>query len=126
MEVLGASFSNLQLAQQRSTLAQSDMNALYPNVPSSYVANFFPQPQNTIPFQTNISVPPQNQACAPNLGSNNHQFSQVCTSVDRPARQSSGIISPAGCHPHNTRNLPSTANEAGVNYLLLLKCSIKL
>lgn len=125
MEVLGASFSNLQLAQQSSTLAQSNMNSLHPNVPSSYAANFFPQP-NTIPVQTNISVPPQNEACASNLGSNNPQLSQVCMSVEQPVRQSSGMVSPAGCHHRNTSNLPSTTNEAGVNDQLLLKCSVKL
>ncbi|XP_022617819.1 protein JBTS17 [Seriola dumerili] len=36
MEVLGASFSNLQLAQQSSSLAQSNMNSSHPNVPSSH------------------------------------------------------------------------------------------
>lgn len=125
MEVLGASFTNLQLAQQSSSLAQANMNSSHPNVPSSYAANFFPQP-STLPVQPNISVAPQRQA--PSSGSNNPQFNQnpACMSVDQPARHSSGKFSPTGCHHHTTVNLPSTANDAAVNYQVLLKCLFKL
>lgn len=126
MDVLGASYSNLQLAQQSSSLAQSNMNSSHPNVPSSYATNFISQP-NALPVQTTISVAPQTQACVPSSGSNYPQFSQAAAYVfaDQPAIQSSGKTSPAGSH-HTTRNLPSTANGPGVNYQVLLKCSVKL
>lgn len=123
MEVLGASFSNLQLAQQSSSLAQSNMNSSHPNVPSSYTTNFTPQP-NALPVQTTIAVAPQTQASS---GSNIAQFTQAtaCVFAHQPAIQSSGKTSPTGGQ-HHTRNLPSTANGAGVNYQVLLKCSVRL
>lgn len=121
MEVLGASFSNLQLAQQSVSLAQSNMNISHPNVPSSYAANIIPQP-NALPVQTAISVPPQTQACVPNSASNILQSSQApaCMFADQSAIQSPGKTS----QHHTTRNLPSTANGAGVSYQVLLKCHI--
>lgn len=127
MEVMGASFSNLQLAQQSSSLAQSNMNSSHPNVPSSYATNVIPQP-NALPVQTTISAAPQTQAFVPSSGSNYPQFSQAAAYVfaDQPAMQSSGKASPAGGQHHTTRNLPSTANGAGVNYQVLLKCSVML
>lgn len=122
MEVLGASFCNLQLAQQSSALAQSNMNSSHPNVPLSYAANFIPQP-NALPIQTNISVAPQTQTQVPSLGSNNPQFSQVpaCMFADQHVRQNSGKGSQTGGQ-HHMRNLTSTANGADVHYQVLLKC----
>ncbi|XP_034403492.1 ciliogenesis and planar polarity effector 1 [Cyclopterus lumpus] len=115
MEVLGASFSNLQLAQQSSSLAQSVMNTSHPNVPSSYAPTFIPQP-NPLGVQTSISLPPQTQACLPNSRNNNPQSSEapVYMRADPPAFQSSGKTSPTGSQRHTTRNQPSTANGAGV------------
>ncbi|XP_044029035.1 ciliogenesis and planar polarity effector 1 isoform X2 [Siniperca chuatsi] len=126
MEVMGASFSNLQLAQQSSSLAQSNMNSSHPNVSSSYATNFIPQP-NALPVQTTISVAPQTKACVPSSGSNNPQFSQVpaCMFADQPAIQRSGKTSPTGGQLHTTRNLPSTANGAGVNYQVLQPLSVQ-
>lgn len=122
MEVLGASFSNLQLAQQSSSLAQSNMNSSHPNVPSSYATNFIPQP-NALPVQTATAVAPLTQASS---GSNIAQFSQApaCMFADQPAMQGSGRTSPTGSQRPTARNLPSAAN-AGVNYQVLLKCSVK-
>lgn len=127
MEVLGASFSNLQLAQQSSALAQSNMNSSHPNVPSSYTTNFITQP-NVLPVQTAISAAPQTQAGVPNSGSKNTHFSQapVCMFADQPAVQSSGKTSPTDGQHQITRNLPSTVNSAGVNYQVLAKCILKL
>ncbi|XP_037609215.1 ciliogenesis and planar polarity effector 1 isoform X4 [Sebastes umbrosus] len=126
MEVLGASFSNLQLAQQSSSLAQSNMNTSHPNVPSSYATNFIPQP-NALPVQTNISVPPQTQAHVPSSRSNNPQFSQApaCMFADQHAMQSSGKTSPTGGQHHTTRNLTSTANGAGVSYQEMQQLSVQ-
>lgn len=126
MEVLGASFSNLQLAQQNASMARSNMNSSQLNVPSSYATSFIPPP-NALPGQTSISVAHQTPACAPSSGSNNPEFSQVpaCMFADQSARQSSGKISQTDGQRHTTRNLPSTANGAGVNYQVLLKCSVK-
>ncbi|XP_034565265.1 ciliogenesis and planar polarity effector 1 isoform X2 [Notolabrus celidotus] len=99
MEVLGASFNNLQIAQQSSSLAQSNMNSSHPQVPSSYAGNFIPQ-QNAFPVQTTVSVTPQTQACVQNSVPKNHQFSQapVHMFADQPA-----IHPPNGQH-HITRN----------------------
>ncbi|XP_027137955.1 ciliogenesis and planar polarity effector 1 isoform X4 [Larimichthys crocea] len=125
MEVLGASFSNLQLAQQSSALAQSNMNSSHPNVPSSYAANFIPQP-NALPIQTNISVAPQTQTPVPSLGSNNPQFSQVpaCMFADQHVRQNSGKGSQTGGQ-HHMRNLTSTANGADVHYQEMQPLSVQ-
>lgn len=126
MEVLGASFSNLQLAQQSSSLAQSSINSSHPSVPSSYATNFIPQP-NALPVQTTFSVTPQTQACVPAPGSSNPQFSQhVCMFADQPAVQSSVKTSPAGGQHHTTRKLLPTANGERVNYQVLIKCHVKL
>ncbi|XP_034751796.1 ciliogenesis and planar polarity effector 1 isoform X2 [Etheostoma cragini] len=111
-EVLGASFSNLQLAQQSSSLAQSNMNTSHPDVPSSHATDFIPQPEAS-PVQTTITVRAQTQACVPDPRSYNPQFSQG--PVRMFADQSSGKPSPTGGQHHNIRNLASNANCAGVN-----------
>ncbi|XP_033503413.2 ciliogenesis and planar polarity effector 1 isoform X1 [Epinephelus lanceolatus] len=105
MEVLGASFSNLQLAQQSSSMAQSNISTSQPHVPSSYVTNFIPQPN------ANMPVLSQTQAFVPSSRSNNLQPHQVpaCMFTDQTAIQSSGKTSPTGVQHHTT----STANSAG-------------
>ncbi|XP_070707145.1 ciliogenesis and planar polarity effector 1 [Pempheris klunzingeri] len=115
MEVLGASFSNLQLAQQNSSLAQSNMSSSHPNnVPSSYATSFIPQP-SALPAQTTTSVAPQTETTS---GSTIPQFSQApaCMFAVRSAVQCSGKTSPTGGQRHTTRSLSTTANGAGVNY----------
>ncbi|KAK5852080.1 hypothetical protein PBY51_023582 [Eleginops maclovinus] len=105
-EVLGATFSNLQLAQRESSsLAQSNITTSHPNVPSSYA---IPQP-NALPLQNTLSVPPQTHV--PTSGSNNLQFSPApaCVSAEQPAIQSSGKTSHTGGQNHINENL------AGVN-----------
>ncbi|XP_076614742.1 ciliogenesis and planar polarity effector 1 [Chaetodon auriga] len=126
MEVLGASFSNLQLAHQSASLAQSITNSSHPYVPLSHATSFIPPP-NALPVQTSTSVAPQTPACAPSSGSNDPEFSQVpaCVFADQPARQSSGKISLTGGQRHTTRNLPSTANGAGVNYQEMQPLSVQ-
>lgn len=119
MEVLGASFSNLQLAQQSYTLAQSNVNFSHPSMPSSHPASFYPQP-STVPVQNNISSALQRQACVPQSVSSN----LVCISADQPVGHSSGNHSPTGCHHHHTSiTLPSAANDAGVSHQVLPKGS---
>ncbi|KAM3599738.1 uncharacterized protein V6R79_010631 [Siganus canaliculatus] len=102
MEVLGASFSNLQLAQQNVSLSQSNMNFSHPNVPS-----LFPQP-HAAPVQPSLSVGPQIQASA---GFSHHQFSQVPPCI--PARLSSANASQVESQHYSTRNVQSMANEGG-------------
>lgn len=123
MEVLGASFSSLQLAQQSSTLAQSNLNASHPHVPPSHVTNYIPQP-NALPDQTTISVAPQTQSTS---ASNNPQPSQAtaCMFADRPALQIAGKTSLTDGHPQITRNLSSAASGAGVNDQVWSKCIVK-
>ena len=116
MEVLGASFSNLQLAQQSSYLAQSNINSSHPRVPSSNANNFVPQP-SALPIQTPMSVPPQMPAWASSFQSINPQFSQAPAGM---IAGNSGKSSPTHVQDDTARNLPHTAN--GVNYQVLLKC----
>ncbi|KAM7392880.1 hypothetical protein PAMA_007814 [Pampus argenteus] len=121
MEVLGASFSNLQLAQQNSSLAQSNMNSSNPNVPSSYTnTNFMHQP-NALPVQTTISGGPQTQKCVPSSESCNSHLSQVpaCMFADQPAMQGLGKPPPTGDQCHSTRN------GAGVNYQEMQPLSVQ-
>ncbi|KAM7368998.1 hypothetical protein PAMP_013298 [Pampus punctatissimus] len=121
MEVLGASFSNLQLAQQNSSLAQSNMNSSNPNVASSYTnTNFMHQP-NALPVQTTISGGPQTQKCVPSSESCNSHFIQApaCMFADQPAMQGLGKPSPTGYQCHSTRN------GAGVNYQEMQPLSVQ-
>ncbi|XP_023135531.2 ciliogenesis and planar polarity effector 1 isoform X2 [Amphiprion ocellaris] len=116
MEVLGASFSSLQLAQQSFSLAQSDMNSSHPNVPSSFNTRFIPQP-NVVPTQSTMSAAPQVQASVSNSGSNNPQLCQNAASMfaAQPAMQSSAKSFSAGNQYHNNMSVPSSASGAGVN-----------
>ncbi|XP_061731707.1 ciliogenesis and planar polarity effector 1 isoform X1 [Nerophis ophidion] len=95
MDVLGVSFSNLQLAQQNSSsFPQFGMNPSHPVVPSPHVASVTPQ-QNL--------VTPQSQIYMPNLDANNpasmyaHQLPIQSTPMER---------SPSADQYHYTRNLP--------------------
>ncbi|XP_037341338.2 ciliogenesis and planar polarity effector 1 [Pungitius pungitius] len=116
-EVLGASFSNL--AQQSSSLAQSQMNTSHPNAPSSHAPKFIPQP-NPITGQTNISLPLQTQEFLPNSRLNDPQSSQAA------AFQSSGNTSPTCTRLHTTRNLPSAANGAGASHQGMQPLSVQV
>lgn len=116
MEVLGASFSNLQLAQQSYSLAQSNSNFLQPNVPASRSDNLFPRP-STLPVQTDMRTAPQSQACIPQSGVS----ANTNMAADQAARHSTENYSSAG--NHTTINPPSAANDAAVSlqvWLLLL------
>ncbi|XP_067339311.1 ciliogenesis and planar polarity effector 1 isoform X3 [Channa argus] len=112
MEVLGASFSNLQLARQSSSLIPSTMSFSHPNVPSSHAASF--PPPNALPLQTTISVTPQTQA-------HNPEFSHppVCVFADKSAVQISGKTTPTGCHHQ------SAAIGACVNYQNMQPLSVQ-
>ncbi|XP_034459066.1 ciliogenesis and planar polarity effector 1 [Hippoglossus hippoglossus] len=92
MEVLGASFSSLELAQQNSSLAQSSMNSSHPNVPSSHVTNFIPQP-NVLPVQTSVSVAPQTQASGAGVNDQEmHPLSVLVGSPEIQFKQSRSLI----------------------------------
>lgn len=113
-EVLGASFSSLQHAQQSSSVAQCDIN-----VPSSFNSNFIP----ALSAQPSFSAEQQRQAFGPNARAHNTQFSQ--NPAGQPTMQSSvKITSTTGqCQ---TASVPASASGAGVNYQVLLKCSYQL
>nr|XP_040053253.1 ciliogenesis and planar polarity effector 1 isoform X3 [Gasterosteus aculeatus aculeatus] len=124
-EVLGASFSNLQLAQQSSSLAQSQMNTSHPDAPSSCAPKFIPQP-NPITGQTNISVPPQTRASLPNSRFDPQSSPAAAhATVDQSAFQSSGNISPTGSRHHTTRNLPPAANGASASHQEMQPLSVQ-
>ncbi|KAF3849101.1 hypothetical protein F7725_015598 [Dissostichus mawsoni] len=106
-EVLGVTFSNLQLAQQSCSLAQSNMNShtlmchhLMPPMPS---LNRMPYPFKP-PFQCHLRP----STCA--------NQAPACILAEQPAIQSSGKTSHAGGQNHINGNLPSAANGAGVSY----------
>ena len=106
MEVLGASFSNLELAQQNYSLAQSNGNLSLPNVPASGPANLFSQP-STLPVQPDMRTAPQRKVCVPQ--------SEVSSNTDMPADHTENYS--AGCfhHDHTIIDPPSAANDAAVN-----------
>ncbi|XP_062269256.1 ciliogenesis and planar polarity effector 1 [Platichthys flesus] len=95
MEVLGASFSSLELAQQNSSLAQSNMNPSHPNAPSSSVTHFIPQP-NVLPVPTSVSVAPQTQASGAGVNDQEmHPLSVLVGSPDIQFKQSRSLIPPS-------------------------------
>ncbi|KAK2819157.1 hypothetical protein Q5P01_024718 [Channa striata] len=112
MEVLGASFSNLQLAQQSSAWIQSNMSFSHPNVPLSHAASV-PHP-NAAPPQTTFSVTPQTQAHNPQVS-----HAPECVFPDQSAVRSPGKPSPTHCHHH------TTATGACVNYQEMQPLSVQ-
>ncbi|CAB1447747.1 unnamed protein product [Pleuronectes platessa] len=92
MEVLGASFSSLELAQQNSSLALSNMNSSHPNAQSSSVTHFIPQP-NVLPVQTSVSVAPQTQASG--AGVNDQEMHPLSVLVGSPDIQFKQTQTPA-------------------------------
>lgn len=114
MEVLGASFSNLHLAQQSYSLAQSNVNFSQPNVPASHPA---PQP-STLPVQTYTTTAPQRQACVPQSGFSHN----TNMSADQAAGHSTENYSLAGCHhrDHMIINSSSTANDTAFSHQVWL------
>ncbi|KAM6975927.1 LOW QUALITY PROTEIN: ciliogenesis and planar polarity effector 1 [Tautogolabrus adspersus] len=126
MEVLGASFSNLQLAQQSSSLAQSNMNSSQLHVPSTNAPSFIPQ-LNAFPLQTNIHMTPQTQGCVQTPASKITQFRQTsaCASADQPDIQNSGKTSPASSRCHISKDAASTSNVAGVDYQAMQPLSVQ-
>ncbi|XP_060918031.1 ciliogenesis and planar polarity effector 1 [Labrus mixtus] len=126
MEVLGASFSNLQLAQQSSSLAQSNMNSSQLHVPSTNAPSFKPQ-LNAFPLQTNIPMTPETQGCVQTPASKITQFSQApaCESADQPDLQNSGNTYPASSRCHISMDVASTSNVAGVHYQAMQPLSVQ-
>lgn len=101
MEVLGASFSNLQLAQQSYSLAQSDGNVCQPNVPATRSANLLIHP-SALPVQTD-------KRTAPTANQTSGHSRENCSS--------------AGCHhrDHTIINPPSTANDTAASLQVWLR-----
>lgn len=124
MEVLGASFSNLQLAQQSSSLAQSNMNASHPRVLPPDGTNFIPQ-TDALPVQPSISVTPQTHACVQCSELNNNRPSQdsACLFTGQPAIES---LVRTDVQQHTTRNPTSTASGAAGNHQVFVECFIRL
>ncbi|XP_029372415.1 ciliogenesis and planar polarity effector 1 isoform X2 [Echeneis naucrates] len=126
MDVLGASFSHLQLAQQSCSLAQSNINSLPPNVPSSDVTTFVPRP-NALPVQTPLSLAHQTQYNVPNSLSNNPHLNQAPATMmeDQPAEQSTDKTSPTAGQSQIPRNLLSTASGVVVNHQEMQPLSVR-
>ncbi|XP_061589161.1 ciliogenesis and planar polarity effector 1 [Cololabis saira] len=114
-EVLGASFSNVQLPQQNSSVAQADITSSHPNVPSSLSAQFIPE-FNASSIQT-IPALPQTLICVPNSRSIEPQFDQTtaCKFADQSALRSSDKTSAAADQHFSNPTLPSKSSGAGVN-----------
>ncbi|XP_041666961.1 ciliogenesis and planar polarity effector 1 isoform X2 [Cheilinus undulatus] len=127
MEVLGASFSNLQHAQQSSSLAQSNINSSHPCGPSTYATSFNPH-LNPIPVPTTISVTPQTQTCKQNSADTNPQPSQAPAHVSagQPDIQNSGKTPPADWLHHGSRHLPTTSDGVGATYQEMQPLSVQL
>ncbi|XP_030599039.1 ciliogenesis and planar polarity effector 1 isoform X3 [Archocentrus centrarchus] len=109
-EVLGATFANLQFAQQSASLTHADMNSSHPNVPPSSTTRFIPEP-SVLPSQATVTVAHPIQA---NSGSNNSQFSHThaCMSADQPAMQRPTKAD----HYDSNKSLLSNTSGVGVNF----------
>jgi len=120
-EVLGASFSSIQQAQQNSTVAQPNMVS-HLQVPLSSNTKFLPE-TNVVPIQSTVTAAPQMQTYVPNSGFNDPQFSQstACRFADQPAMHSSAKTSFAADQYHASQRQPYSAMVAGVNNQVLLK-----
>ncbi|XP_077593889.1 ciliogenesis and planar polarity effector 1 [Stigmatopora nigra] len=105
MDVLGASFSNLQLAQQNSFLSQGDVNPLHPPVPPSPFMSSVPPQHN--PQSAHTPVVSQLQIHMPNPQLNNPQSipASAPTYVSQNPRQ--------GAHePDHVANVPFASRGA--------------
>ncbi|XP_072227956.1 ciliogenesis and planar polarity effector 1 [Leuresthes tenuis] len=124
-EVLGASFSSSQQAQQNSTVAQPNMVS-HLQVPLSSTTKFLPE-TNVVPIQPTVTAAPQMQTCAPNSGFNGPQFSQstACRFADQPALHSSAKTSSAADQYHASQSQPYSAMVAGVNNQELSPLSVQ-
>ncbi|XP_047229174.1 ciliogenesis and planar polarity effector 1 isoform X4 [Girardinichthys multiradiatus] len=87
-EVLGATFSSLQLAQQSSA---SGMDSSQPNMHLSSTSQIIPEP-NAFPVQTTTYAVPQTQACVPKSKSGDPQLNQTesCHFAAQPVMQGTG------------------------------------
>ncbi|XP_061603123.1 LOW QUALITY PROTEIN: ciliogenesis and planar polarity effector 1 [Phyllopteryx taeniolatus] len=108
MDVLGASFSSLQLAQQNSYLAQSNVNPFQPYVPSSYMTNVPPE-QNPQPAHT--PAVSQSQIHVPNPQPNNPRSfpaSAPMYAYQTPIHSTR--------EPDHVSHLPCATNDGGGSY----------
>ncbi|XP_028317922.1 ciliogenesis and planar polarity effector 1 isoform X2 [Gouania willdenowi] len=121
-EVLGASFSNFQLAQQSSILAQSNMAISHPNVASSCSTNMIPQP-TVLPSQPSLSATPQT-----NTGNNHphfsHQQASQCMFTDQQPTQSPVKVSSVGIDP-TSRIWPLHPGGANVTFQEMQPLSVQ-
>ncbi|KAK5616788.1 hypothetical protein CRENBAI_020476 [Crenichthys baileyi] len=87
-EVLGATFSSLQLAQQSSA---SGMDSSQPNMHLSSTSQIIPEP-NAFPVQTSTNAVPQTQACVPKSKSGDPQLNRTesCHLAAQPVMQGTG------------------------------------
>lgn len=119
-EVIGATFSNLQQAQQSFSVAPPGMSSSQPhnnnnnNIPTPSFTKILPEP-NDPPIQTTAA--PLTKECVPKSGSGEFCFNLVSSRefADRPNMQSSAKIS-AGANQNATR--------AGVSYQVKIRCSV--
>ncbi|XP_038152752.1 ciliogenesis and planar polarity effector 1 isoform X1 [Cyprinodon tularosa] len=90
-EVLGATFSSLQLAQRSSSSVIPGMNSSQPNVPSSSVTQVIRE-ENIFPVQNATSAVPRTHACLPKSESSDPQVNQMesCHFAAQPVMQKTG------------------------------------
>lgn len=90
-EVLGATFSSLQLAQRNSSSVIPGMNSSQPNVPSSSVTQVIRE-ENIFPVQNATSAVPQTHVCLPKSESSDPQVNQMesCHFAAQPVMQRTG------------------------------------
>ncbi|XP_077479688.1 ciliogenesis and planar polarity effector 1 [Stigmatopora argus] len=111
MDVLGASFSNLQHAQQNSFLPQADANPLHPPVPSSPCMSSVPPQHN--PQPAHPSVVSQLQIHMPNPQLNNPQSipASAPTYVCQNPRQGANEPDHVGNVPFSSRGAEGIYQE---------------
>ncbi|CAG5867458.1 unnamed protein product [Menidia menidia] len=113
-EVLGASFSSMQLAQQNSTAIRPDMSSHLHVTPSS-ATKFVPE-RTVLPVSAVVAAAPQVQTCVPNSGSGDPQFTLSAGSrfAVQPVMQSSAKTSSAADQCHARENQPYSFMAAGL------------
>ncbi|XP_013859180.1 uncharacterized protein C5orf42 isoform X2 [Austrofundulus limnaeus] len=119
-EVIGATFSNLQQAQQSFPVAPPGLSSSQPNIPTPSFTKIIPEP-NIPPVQT-IAAAPLTQEFVPKSGSRDSRFNSVssCEFADQPIVQSSAKISSG-----SNQNLLCNASGAGVSYQEMQPLSVQ-
>ncbi|KAM4532203.1 ciliogenesis and planar polarity effector 1 [Fundulus diaphanus] len=120
-EVLGATFSSLQLAQQSASFAAPTTNSSQPNMHLPSTPRIIPEP-NAFPVQTTATVVPQTQARVPKSESGDPQASRIesCHVAAQPVIQGTGV----SLH-HCSQSQLASASSVGATFQEMQPLSVQ-